>query len=331
MKIVQFMASGSFGGAEKVFVELANALSERHSVIALVIRNCQFIHRFSAKVQVVELESHPTINNPFLHYELFRVLHRLKPDIIHTHAAKATQLVKRVNMFCDVKHLGTKHNDRNGRIFNRLRWVTAVSEKARQSIRPVRDCNISVIHNGVIEEPITLRNKSDIFTLLGVGRLDKIKGFDYLIQQVADLQFPFRLLLVGEGPEHGALQKQISRLGLEEKVQLLGFREDIAQMMHDAHLVVISSHREGGPKVMLEALLYADALVSTPVGAVPDVLPEYFQAQLHHLGKKIDYIYNNYVRYSQQFSEVRDKKKADFAFSKIVEEYEKTYRQIVDQ
>lgn len=329
MRIVQFMASGNFGGAEKVFVELANSMADHHKVDALVIRNCQFTHRFSSDVNVVELKSNPTVNNPFLHYEIFNTLNTLRPDLIHTHSAKATQLVNRVNRFCSLKHLGTKHNDRKGRIFNRIKWVTTVSEKARESIRPSRGGNVTVIHNGVIEEHVETSLKSEVFTMLGVGRLDKIKGFDLLLEQVAGLRFPFRLQIAGEGPEYSALQRDILALGLEGKVQLFGFREDIAQMMHDAHLVVISSHREGGPKVILEALLYAPVLVSTPVGAVPEVLPEKFQTSLHKLTSKIEDVYLNYSAYTKDFREIRDRKKSNFAFSKIVTEYDRAYQQIV--
>ncbi len=327
LKIVQFIASDGYGGAEKVFIELSNGLAERHTVIALVLRCFPIAHRdrFSENVHIVELRSHPTVNNPFLHYELFKMLQSIQPDLVHTHASKATVLVNRVNTFNRVPHLGTKHNDRKGRVFNKLRWVSTVSEEARRSIYPRSDAYVEVIYNGVEKEPVALREKPETFTLLGVGRLDAIKGFDYLLRALAPLPFDYKLIIVGEGPEHGNLTRLIIELGIEDKVELAGFREDIPQMMRDAHMVVISSHREGGPKVMVESLCYASVLVSTPVGAVPEVIPAKFQASLDALGDKISEVYQDYPSYVLEFSKVREQKKSVFLLEDMVKHYEKVF------
>lgn len=331
MRIIQFMASGGYGGAERVFVELSNALAERHEVTALVLRTfpASDRERFLSDVNVVVLESHPTVNNPFLHYELFKTLRGIKPDLVHTHAVKASELVNRVNTFIGLPHLGTKHNDRKGRIFNRLRWVSTVSEKARQSVFPRSGSHIEVIYNGVVEELVKPSQRPEIFTILAVGRLDKIKGFDLLLRQIAPLTIPYRLVIVGEGPEHNVLLQLIGELGLENRVELTGFREDIAQMMSDANMVVISSHREGGPKVLIEALFYAPLLVSTPVGAVPEVLPKQLQTSLDTIGEKIGDAYNNYIEYTNTYNEIRLQKKSLFLMSDIVSSYERFYQKIV--
>ena len=84
--------------------------------------------RFSADVHLVSLLSNPTRYNPFLLYEIYSRLKDIKPDIVHTHAVKGTELVCSVNRFLRIPHVGTKHNVRKGKIFNTLNWVTAVSE-----------------------------------------------------------------------------------------------------------------------------------------------------------------------------------------------------------
>ena len=331
MRIVQFMASEGFGGAEKVFIELSNALAERHEVTALLLRNATIHARFSPKVRQLSLASHPTSNNPFLHIELYSRLKELRPDIIHTHAAKATSLVARVNRFLAFNHLGTKHNDRKGRVFNGLRWLSVVSEKARRSIAPSGPAEIRVIHNGVADEDPGPLAREAVFTILAVGRLDRIKGFDLLIGQVAALPFDFRLRIVGEGPEKARLERLIGARGLTGKVSLEGFHEDIPAMMRKSHLVVISSHREGGPKVMIEALFYAALLIATPVGAVPEVLPEMFQAGQDRLAEKIIEAYAQYDRYAREFAAVAASRKGDFSLPRILEQYCAFYERIIQQ
>jgi glycosyltransferase involved in cell wall biosynthesis len=331
MKIVHFLASGGggYGGAEKVCVELCNALAERHQVTAMVVRGCSFIDRFAKAVHVVELTSNPTINNPLLHYEIYQQLRDLRPDLVHTHAVKATVLVRRVNRFLGLKHVGTKHNDRKGKVFNAMDWVTTISQKAKNSIVPRHGGVVRVIYNGIVEEEVVKRHDPDIFTMIVVGRLEKIKGFDILVQQVANLTFPYNLLIVGDGPEEKNLLSLVMRLGLSEKVKLLGYRENIAQLMHDSHVVLISSHKEGGPRIIAEALFYAPALISTPVGVVPEVLPQEFIACQSQLGEKIADLYQNYEQYTRQFEDLRRLQKGTFLYPRILKQYEEIYYEIV--
>jgi glycosyltransferase involved in cell wall biosynthesis len=329
MRIVQFMASEGYGGAEQVFIELSNTLAEGAEVVAVLLRNATIGHRLSPLVRRLVLHSNPTSNNPFLHIELYSRLREISPDIVHTHAAKATTLVARINRLLGYPHLGTKHNDRKGRIFNHLRWVSAVSEKAARSVLAAPGAEIRVIHNGVAYEDCGQEEKDDIFTILAIGRLDRIKGFDALIEQVRSLAFPFLLCIVGEGPEKSSLDRQIRERGLAGRVVLEGFRDDIPRLMRKAHLVVISSHQEGGPKVMIESLFYADLLISTPVGAVPEVLPERFQAGQDRLAAKIAEVHAAYDRYREEFAAIAAKKRPEFSMPEIVIKYQDYYRHIL--
>lgn len=329
MKIIQFMASAGFGGAEKVFLELANGLAERHDVVALVVRKCQYQSMFSPRVRVVELQSNPTSNNPFLHLELYKILKREQPDIIHSHAAKGSMLVHRVNRFLGLHHLGTKHNDRKGRIFNRLKWVSAVSHKGCRSVESKVNGTIKVIFNGVQVEDVGTSRRSDTFSMLAVGRLDKIKGFDILIRQVAELAFPFSLQIVGEGPEEDTLRTLIDDLGVAEKVFLPGFREDIPQLMHNSDVVILSSHREGCPKVLLEAFFYAPLVLATRVGDVPDILPKDLQTSQETMTADITRIHAGYEDAKKVFEAIREERKATFSFDAVVSEYERYYAEIL--
>ncbi len=324
------MASAGYGGAEKVFVELSNGLAERHhQVIALLLRNCSYKDRFSHRVRLVELQANPTSHNPFLYAELYRVLNGLSCDIVHSHAVKGSVLVHRLNRFLGLAHLGTKHNDRKGRIFNRLRWVSVVSAKGAASVLSPQGRTIRVIYNGLAEEPVVSASSNEVFTLLAVGRLDAIKGFDILIDQVARLGFPFRLLVAGEGPQRGLLEEKVASLDLEDQVHFLGFREDIPQLMHDADLVVISSHKEGGPKTLAEALYYAPLALATPVGLVPEVFPRSLLTSHETLAADIERIYADYAGYCTMFADLCPPWRKAFSMEKMLADYETYYQEIM--
>lgn len=328
MKIIQFMASEDWGGAEAVFVELSNALAEKHHVTALLLRGTKYLHRFSPKVEKLVLRSHPTRHNPWQMFEIYRCLQTARPDVIHTHAVKATELIFEVNRFLHINHLGTKHNVRKGKIFNKLQWVTAVSEASRRTIHSQRTARVEVIPNGIT--PIEIKNleKQHPFTILAVGRLDKVKGFDLLINQVSTLDFDFRLIIVGDGPEKKALEDARQLAGIEDKVQLTGFRNDIPQLMKKAHLVVVSSHNEGFSRVLIEGLFYADVVISTPVGVAGEILPALFLSSQESLGKKISEVHHNFDGFREEFARMCRRKKTDFLLPAIVDRYLGFYREM---
>ncbi|MDR3090508.1 MAG: glycosyltransferase [Desulfobulbaceae bacterium] len=330
IEVLQFIAAATFGGLEKAFVELTNALADHARVTALIPRGAEYRHRFATWVPVIELKSHPTRHNPLLWLELRRLLKARNPDIIHTHSAKAAELVDLVNRDRGFVHFATKHNDRKESIFNSLPLVSTVSEKGLASVCPQKNGKIWVIHNGVNVEPVERGPLPEIFTMLAVGRLDVIKGFDQLIKAVAGLDFPFCLRIVGEGPERLRLEKGIRALHLEGKVFLEGFREDIHQMMADSHLVVISSRREGGPRILPESLFYAPMLISTPVGMVPEILPPDFQCGLADMRWKITDVCLNYARYQRLFTQIADRERNNFHLPVIARKYLNVYAEILD-
>ena len=81
-----------------------------------------------------------------------------------------------------------------------------------------------------------------------------------------------RLLLAGSGPLHDALAAQIGQLGLQDHALLLGEQSEVPALMEAADLVVLPSLREGLSNVVLEAMALGRAVLSTPVGGIPQAI-----------------------------------------------------------
>lgn len=103
--------------------------------------------------------------------------------------------------------------------------------------------------------------------LLAVGRLSREKGFDLMLQALAQIRGSFpaiNLVIAGAGPEEVALKAECFALGTQAAVQFAGYVEDLAAYFADASAFVLSSRHEGMPNALLEA-----AAAGLPIVALP--------------------------------------------------------------
>ena len=117
----------------------------------------------------------------------------------------------------------------------------------------------------------------DVKIVFTLGNLIKRKGFNYLMdamEQVCSQQDDVLCFIGGAGAERENLQGQIERLGLGEKVNLLGSvpGDQLTLWMNACDLFVLPSLNEGNPTVMFEALGCGKPFVGTKVGGVPEVI-----------------------------------------------------------
>lgn len=141
------------------------------------------------------------------------------------------------------------------------------------------------------------------FSIVAVGRLDKIKGFDLLIRAASELKFDFELKIYGQGGERQNLQNLIDLLKLQDRVRLCGFCDDVAAALAASHLHVISSRKEGFPVILIEGIFYSPVLISTRAGGISEILSEEFLCEAADLGAKIDEIYRTYGKYARAFAQ----------------------------
>jgi glycogen synthase len=228
--------------------------------------------------------------------ELRRRVAQLKqtflPDLVHigflgssvvfhlqTLGAHPSPLLVSMDSFLPNQELG--RDSLVGRTFRIADWVTCVSEarlaEARKRMPEITNRS-SFIYNG--REVPTCRPEPLSFEaprLLCLGRLDRIKGFDIALSAFASVVRCFpkaRLVIAGDGPERAKLEGQAARLGIEARVEFVGWvrPDDVAALMNSATIVVIPSRNEGLPNVAKEAALLARPIVATDVGGIPEAV-----------------------------------------------------------
>lgn len=310
MKAMQIISSGGFYGAERVVVELAaylEAAGWESLVVALESPGAQAVVE-QARRRGIQAEVLPGVKGKLL--LALQALRRYVVDndinLVHSHGYKSDTLVALARIPTHIGIVATCHTWYSESLKLTLyEWVNKLVLHAfdhvvlvsPQLVEEVFQAGMAVeqvtlVENGITAEATVNRDREAVRAELGVepheqlilrvGRLAESKGNDVLLEALALVASsrPVRLVLVGEGEEQEALSARARALGLEHKVDFLGYRQDIADLLGASDLFVISSNKEGLPIVLLEAMRAAVPIVSTAVGAIPLVIRSGYTGQL---------------------------------------------------
>jgi len=112
--------------------------------------------------------------------------------------------------------------------------------------------------------------------LVCIGGLTPNKDHLTIINALALLPDTISLAVVGDGPQWSALSEQVKKLGLESQVTLLGNRphSEIPSILRSSDLLILASHREGRPNVVLEAMAAGLPVIATDLPSIRELLPE---------------------------------------------------------
>ena len=156
-----------------------------------------------------------------------------------------------------------------------------ISETARRHLAclGVRRDRTRLIPNGVdlIRFHPAPTPNDGVFRILFAARLDPVKRPLMLPLIAANLQRiqparPFQFIIAGDGPESEALRENVERMGLQELFDFRGFVEDMAPVMAESDLLLVTSSHEGIPLAILEAFASGRPVVASRAGAIAEVL-----------------------------------------------------------
>jgi len=171
------------------------------------------------------------------------------------------------------------------------RWTDALISVSRASLDlrrkrekyPVE--RSMVVYNGIdITRFVVANNQQALREQLGispsavvitvVARLEPVKSISTLIKAMASIKAkgPYHLMIVGDGSSRSELEQLIHNLELDSCVNLLGFREDIPQILSISDIFCLPSLREDFPVSVLEAMAAKLPVVASRVGGVPELV-----------------------------------------------------------
>ncbi len=302
MHIAHMIDTLEWGGAQKLevnFAEVAQARGQPFTVIGLRYNDdSPFPAELRARGARVVIFPGPKLFDPPRLGRLVRFLHQEHFDILHTHLTTANILGPLTGALTGTPVVSTLHLAAYDATSPRERLETwtlkygarrviavgqgvAEAQRARFAPRVV-----DVIPNGIIPAArpsddaraalrAQLLGDSPGPLLIAVGRLHAQKGYGDLIDAFAELRktHPMAgLVIVGGGECQAELEARIASLGLTGHARLLGARNDVAQLLAASDIYVSSSHCEGLPLTLLEAMAVGLPIVTTGVGDVPNVV-----------------------------------------------------------
>jgi len=272
------------GGAERVLISLANYFNKLNFQSIIVSLNQDIpaykIDKDVKVVQVLNRTSHNWRSRLYYFLKTFYVLIKLlraeNPVCVVSFITSANIWAGITCYFTNTPYIVSERTSPNRSVnqFGYLHKKLAAliyrnSASVVVSAKGVGDCmletkafkhldNINRIMNAVTMFDKVTTNKVHVRKfILGVGRLDFVKGFDMLISafSLANLDNT-DLLIIGEGEERANLLCQIHRLGLQEKVLLPGTKINLQDYYSQAEIFVLPSRNEGYPNALVEAMSF---------------------------------------------------------------------------
>lgn len=289
MKILKLTTLLDFGGQEKQylsFTEKPELLKNEYVFVAIGYGgNAERILR-ERGFEVHILNRNFSIKNLSNIWAVYKLIKKLKPDVVHTAAAEANfhgiiaAKLAGVKMIIGEEIGIPNHSSAAQKVFQ---WVYKLADKVIGVSKSVKDHLVKTgeisEHKGiVIYNPVSFPSKqefekSEKFNIVYIGRLEKVKNVETLVKAFSKIQNnKIQLTIVGDGREMDNLQNLVNELKITEAVLFEGFQNNIGKYLSAADLYVLPSYSEGFGIAAVEAMFLKVPVLATQVGGVPEFI-----------------------------------------------------------
>ncbi len=308
MKILYVITKSNWGGAQRYVFDLATEMKKESDVIvALGGDGALKVNLQKAGIRTISINAFTRdislVRDLQAFFELFQVIRRERPDILHLNSSKIGALggiagrLARVKKIIFTAHGWAFFEDRKPLfqwLIKFISWLSVlfshttitVSRKDELGLAgwPLISGKIVCIVNGI--RPIEALGRDEARMKLHVehkipiegiligtiAELHKNKGLSYLIKALTSLPQEILFCIIGDGEERASLSRLIKTLGLENRVILTGAIPNASRFLKTFDIFVLPSIKEGLPYVLLEAGMLGLPVVATNVGGIPEII-----------------------------------------------------------
>jgi len=307
-KILFIITHLELGGAQKQLLSLIKKLNPEEYSLSLCVGNCGYLNKDFTDLSFLNIKLIPELVrniNPFYDFiafvKLYSYIRRNKFDLFHTHSPKASILGRWAAYLSGARkiiytvHGWPFHRFQNPLLYRIYLFLEKLTAKITKKIIVVSHADLSrgvknkvalpekfaIIHYGVdieLADSIFLKRKFNCRSdnlIANISCLKPQKGLFYfleaaklILEKLPDIKFS----IVGDGPLHRRISREITKRKLTGYVFLDGWTDDVFGILSQISILVISSLWEGLPLAVIEAVASGVPVVATDTGGVSDIL-----------------------------------------------------------
>lgn len=275
------------GGAETYFCKLENQLNHPDITVYTAAATGELYSKIQYKKRFTPLSRKNHLHNL---YVLWKKVRTCKIDIIHANSLRMVMYAVCVNRILrkKVKILYTKHNvtvlEQKAKSFfcklvnSYVHGVITVSRFEQDQLMHlgVNSGKVTTIYNGVDLDQFVFKEKvASLDCHIGLlARASKEKNHELFIEIASLLRDHdhMKFHIGGGGPDLQRIQELIHQQGLSEKIKIWGEVEDPEAFITNMDMLLLTSHREVFPMVVLEAMAVGTPMISIDVGGVKEAI-----------------------------------------------------------
>ncbi|MCF0149763.1 MAG: glycosyltransferase family 4 protein [Clostridium sp.] len=353
------------GAVPNILLDITPFIKENFQVSVLALQEINYddniVDKFknqSIKVESLSLKRNDIVKG---YYQLRRYLLIHKPDLIHSHLGRADFLSaickphesKLITTFHSVKsnynpltRLGYFFTDKyvytRTAVSNAVRDSWYKSNKLKNKIRTIYnpidvDKFTEIKPNSSLKRELGVSEKD--FIILNVGNLRKQKGQIYLVKALNIVLKKYKnvkLIIVGrKGDAEEDIINEINKLNLNNNVILLGFRNDIPDLLKNSDLFVFPSLTEGLGIAVLEAMAARIPVIASDIDAINEYVTDGVNGLLvkyndiNTIAKKIEFLLENNNFKEELSSSAFNKVMELFDSETIAKQYIELYNELI--
>lgn len=364
-KIMFFLFSLSGGGAERTVVNIINNLDQTKFEPLLVLgtdKNNDYYYLLNKNIRVRVLGC---TKLRYCTLKLSKCIKQEDPDLLFStiNANNIILLLAKILSFSKVPTIVREANNRTqsgsvtffNKIITKILYnyfsdkVISLSEGVKNDLIRnfhVREQKINVIYNPIEVDKIQALSKEVVHDfnknknekiLVAVGRLVEQKDFKTLIKAFnrVSKEVNVRLVILGKGPKEKELKQLAEDMGIQHKIEFLGFKQNPYKYMRLADVFILSSKWEGFGHVIVEAMSTGTPVISTNCQSGPEeIIKDNKYGILTPVGndKELSEVTISLLKDKKMQNELRERgreRAKDFDVKKIAHKYEEVFDEVM--